>query len=455
MNEAGNLAGMSLEDAKEYVGKLIENECGRYLTCEQVRQSFVTMVSQVRAMKISVDRNVLDTLSGKVEVTTQLLGKRVFDEVEKVIDRYPILRAVVEGNVDLASMIGEAEVVEVRKNKVQTSRITQNEINEFKDLCDVECDMVVDFLEDFRGSGANTEQGILDMEMRLFSGMGQHGFKTFILRGGLHECGKLDRNVVLEFNEAADKIRVHLENGTPEGNAHARGWTTKLEELKLEYYREIWQLEDEVGPRGYIRGSAIPTLRKQLKREITRLSSKEEAEEVSDQIEDSFADRVEQIRGMVARKWRERKILASKVMKEQEKSGVKDGRLSAQEEGGKKSVLVNGYIELSNEVVMKIQESVNYEIRGELNRQVLEKARGVEYYSSLDRRYLPGVMMIMKEKYQNAPIHMMFDSLEELFTGNISNADAGRVNDWMDAKILLWAEFNFLNILFRIYCLHL
>jgi hypothetical protein len=148
MSEAENLGETNLEETREYVESLIESECARYVSCEQVRQSFVTTVSQVRAMKISVDRNILDTLSGKREVTTQLLGKRVFDEVGKVIDRYPILRAVVDGHVDLASMIGEVEVVEVRKEKVQISKITQNEINEFKDLCDLECDTVVDFLGD-------------------------------------------------------------------------------------------------------------------------------------------------------------------------------------------------------------------------------------------------------------------------------------------------------------------
>ncbi len=424
---------------------LIESECARYVSCEQVRQSFVTTVSQVRAMKISVDRNILDTLSGKREVTTQLLGKRVFDEVGKVIDRYPILRAVVDGHVDLASMIGEVEVVEVRKEKVQISKITQNEINEFKDLCDLECDTVVDFLEEFRGSSENTEFGLREMENKIFPGLGQRGgYKTFILRGGLHEYGRMNQEVIRQFDDAADRIRVFLEVGTPAANAQARGWTTQLEELKMEYFREIWQLEDEVGPRGYIRGSVVPVMRKQLKREITRLKSGDEAETVSEEVQESFAQRVDAVKEMVRRKWRERKIQASKIIKEQEKD-AKDFKPSAQEEKGKRAVLVNGYIELSNEIVMKIQESVNVEIRGELNRQVLEKIRGIEYYSSLDRRFLPGVMMILKEKYQSAPIHMMFDSLEELFTGHIANADAGRVNDWMDAKILLWAEFNFFD----------
>jgi hypothetical protein len=36
---------------------------------------------------------------------------------------------------------------------------------------------------------------------------------------------------------------------------------------------------------------------------------------------------------------------------------------------------------------------------------------------------------------------MMFESLEELFSGQIDSSEVGKVMEWVNSKIILWAEF--------------
>ena len=111
-------------------------------------------------------------------------------------------------------------------------------------------------------------------------------------------------------------------------------------------------------------------------------------------------------------------MFATKVIQNQEKrKGKQEGGASGNI--NIRQAVIVGYLDLIGEICSKISGSADIQIKMELNRPYRDKLRLKEHYSSLEKRNLPGVMMILEEKFGRAPLTMMFESLEELFLGSV------------------------------------
>ena len=426
-------------DASVLLERFIEKECMKYSTYEQARVGFTTIIGQIKNLQINVDRNLLETLNGKNEIKSQILGKRIYDEIKKIIHRHSVLRMVIQGDVDLTTLIGENLESEERVDDIRM--LEQREVDNFPELCLMEIDTVEEFLNLFRVSSENTSSGISDLEKNLFPERKEDGYKTFILRGGLYENGRLTKEVIQIFDEL---YRAKGRNGalkTIDGRKSARESSEKLEMMETYYYREIWELEDEIGPEGYLRGEPLSMVTEKARRALRKMSEEEElAESVTLDIEQDYQRKLEKIKELVKRKWRERKVFATKVLQRQERSvGRKENGTS--DHINIRQAVVVGYLDMISEICSKISSSADIQIRMELNRPYRDKARSKEHYSSLEKRNLTGVMMALKDKYGRAPLTMMFESLEELFLGNIGTVEPMKIMNWINSKMLMWSEF--------------
>ena len=433
------LEGLDDGEAKVLIERYIRKECAKYSTYEQARVGFTTLVSQIRGLQITVDRNLLETLNGKNEIKSQILGKRIYDEIKKIIQRHAVLRMVIQGDIDLTTLLEEYSEQE---EEVDNSIILdQREVNNFDDLCLIETDSVTEFFENFRISEAKTLSGVNDLEEILFPGRERDVYKTFILRGGLCEIGALTKEVIRKFDELQRAKEKQQALRTPEGRRYAREVLEQLEAMAVHFYREIWKLEDEIGPEGYLRGEMLSTVNERSKRELRSLSKENElVDNISGEADDHFQKRLEKVKELVKRKWRERKVLATKVIQHQEKQKGKQESGASGNINIRQAVIV-GYLDLISEICSKISGSADIQIKMELNRPYRDKLRSKEHYSSLEKRNLPGVMMILEEKFGRAPLTMMFESLEELFLGSVGTTDPTKVMDWVNSKMLMWSEF--------------
>jgi hypothetical protein len=141
----------------------------------------------------------MEALGGKSDVKCQLLGKRIYDEMEKIIKKYPILKLVVEGDIDL-TMINDTEIV-VEEDEVADDPVPDRcEVDLFQDRCDIEIATVVEFLDKFRRSAQNKEDYLAGIESGLFTVEVTDNFTTSILRGGLTATGRLTNEDIAEFN---------------------------------------------------------------------------------------------------------------------------------------------------------------------------------------------------------------------------------------------------------------
>jgi hypothetical protein len=376
MSESVLSEGEELKNYRIEVERLITRESEKYSNCEQARQHYVTVCNQLKNMQVVVDRTVMESLTGRNDVRSQLLGKRIHDEMWKVIRKYPVLNFAVLGEVDL--------------------------------------------------------------------GLDQEECTTNILRGGLTPVGRLTEDVIKRFNELAQEREVQMGLHSRMGLKKAAELNRQLEDLQMYYYPEIWQQEDEIGMYAYIKSQLVPYMGQTYIRETRKRESDIEAlEKEKVEIERSFAKRVQHVQSLIENKWKERKVLASKIISKNEKKEKNEGKLSDNGESRNvKNVIIAGYLDMITEICLKISSVADIQIRSELNKPLRGKARSGEFYSSLDRKNLAGVMMILDEKYKHAPITMMFESLEELFSGQIdciswivqphnSDSGGGKVMEWV------------------------
>ena len=130
----GVLEGLGLlddEDARILIEKFIGKECAKYSTYEQARVGFTTVIGQVRNIQINVDRNLLETLNGRNEIKSQILGKRIYDEIKKIIQRHSVLRMVIQGDIDLTTLIDDSPEPEEGVSGIRL--LEQREVNNFDD----------------------------------------------------------------------------------------------------------------------------------------------------------------------------------------------------------------------------------------------------------------------------------------------------------------------------------
>jgi hypothetical protein len=440
-----SVAAMGDEESyKEEVKLLITKECEKFNTCEQARQNFLTICSQVRGLQIVTDRSIMETLGGKSDVKCQLLGKRIYDEMEKIIKKYPILKMVVEGDIDL-TMITDTEIV-VEEDEVADDPVPDRcEVDLFQDKCDIEIARVVEFLDRFRRSAQNKEDYLAGIESGLFTVEVTDNFTTSILRGGLTATGRLTNEDIAEFNALSIRGEQNFKEGTRDGMLRATACKKRLEGLKKYFYPEIWELEDALVPMAYLRGQVVPYLRSRyIKETRAREADHQALEDEIAETEKRYADRLEDIKALIVQKWKDRKVLAMEViMMSERKLKTKGKVLGGGDIRNLRNIITMGYVDVINEMCLKISNVADVQIKAELNRHLRGKEKGRDFYSSLDRRYLPGVMFVLREKYNHAPITMMFESLEELFSGHIDSMDARGVMEWMNSKIVMWAEFQF------------
>jgi hypothetical protein len=443
MSESVLSEGEELKNYRIEVERLITRESEKYSNCEQARQHYVTVCNQLKNMQVVVDRTVMESLTGRNDVRSQLLGKRIHDEMWKVIRKYPVLNFAVLGEVDLGLDQEECEEEIIDGPPI----IGQREVDRFQDMCDIEKANAVEFLEKFRSSGENTLEGINGIERGLFTVEEVNNYTTNILRGGLTPVGRLTEDVIKRFNELAQEREVQMGLHSRMGLKKAAELNRQLEDLQMYYYPEIWQQEDEIGMYAYIKSQLVPYMGQTYIRETRKRESDIEAlEKEKVEIERSFAKRVQHVQSLIENKWKERKVLASKIISKNEKKEKNEGKLSDNGESRNvKNVIIAGYLDMITEICLKISSVADIQIRSELNKPLRGKARSGEFYSSLDRKNLAGVMMILDEKYKHAPITMMFESLEELFSGQIDSSEVGKVMEWVNSKIILWAEFQFFD----------
>ena len=146
---------------------------------------------------------------------------------------------------------------------------------------------------------------------------------------------------------------------------------------------------------------------------------------------------------MIKQKWASRTLLAVKIMSEQDRaSSVK---AAANEEDVKiiMKIVLGGYMDLSKEICLKISTTVDQDMSSVLNQSVQDESG--EIYTPLANNNLYGVMLALEKNFKNAPITMMFLSVQELFQEQIDQ-EPRKVLEWVNGKAAVWAAFGYFDL---------
>ena len=424
---------------KEMVKDLVVEEARNYKDCEEARQSMLNRCNTVRSLQVTVDESLWESLKDKNDVRSQLLGKRIFAEVNAFIARYPVLKESVGRGVDLRDLSfdeGEAQQVQEESGAPE---LLQRDVENFQRKMEAEKKEVVKMLSNFSGSPDNKQENINQIWAQM-SGMQVDPdiYCTDILRGGLVQTGRLTRNVIEKFNALQKRKNVCERSFSLQFTAEVKRVTEELEELEAEFYNDIWGLEDATSKFIYLNKKCVPTQTDEQLGTLTRDKSRK-TEKRGEEVDQFWGEVIEAIEC----KWDRRQILAARIMNLQ---GRKQVPVVMDQSLGRniKAIILQGYIDVSTEICAKIAKVANVQIRGQLNKPT-EGSTDAEY-NALDKRSLNGVMRALEQEYKHAPVTMVFHSLREMY------ADRGersylKCAKWIDNQVSLWAELDLFSYL--------
>jgi hypothetical protein len=404
--------------------RLIEEESRTYANYDQARQGFLTVIGQARNLLIKVNENSADS----IQVKRQYFGRKIYEVVRGFIERYPILKYIIDEGINIEECLSENKLWK-STGISETGRraLEKAEMENFQARCELEKAEVVQFLEEFRVSDENKRLWLEGLEAEMFTLQNPIAYKTLVLRGGLLESGRLTDEIIKKFDSLNELIMLNKRRNDRRATLEIVESTRNLTTLEMEYFREIWELEDAMGMKSYLGTVPISSTRKDL--------TKENQEEM--------IQRVEIMRNQIQQKWASRITLAVKIISEQDRAN--SVRVAANEDDLKiiRKIVLGGYMDLSKEICLKISTTADQDMASILNQSVQDESG--EIYTPLANNNLYGVMLALEKNFKNAPITMMFLSVQELFQEQIDQ-EPSKVLEWVNGKAAVWAAFGYFDL---------
>lgn len=139
-----------------------------------------------------------------------------------------------------------------------------------------------------------------------------------------------------------------------------------------------------------------------------------------------------------------RRILAGRVIGNQTSQMRSEPEKEVSKEGLCNEIII-GVQNLVAEICGRINLGACPELKRLLNTPVNDDRKRSRNLC-LDHGDLGGMVKILEKNFTKAPVTMMFTSLKELFEGNVHGGPT-KILEWVDARISIWAEFNFFSYL--------
>lgn len=412
--------------------RLIEEEGRTYANYDQARQNFMTVIGQAKNLLIKVNKNLTDS----IQVKRQYFGRKIYEVVRGFIERYPTLKYIIDKGINVEESLIENKLWKSTGVSENGRRALERaEVDNFQSRSELEKAQVFSFVEEFRISPENKKVWLEQVEVEMFTLRKPTAYKTIVLRGGLIENGRLTPEVIEEFDAINEIILMAKRRCDRRATLEIVENNRSLLQLEMEYFREIWELEDAMEMKSYLRTTQMSSSRRDLTEEI--------------QLE--MQERVATIENQIKQKWAARASLAVKIMSEQDR--VSSVKVAANEEDLKiiMKIVLGGYMDLSKEICLKISTTVDQDMSSVLNQSVQDVSG--EIYTPLANNNLYGVMLALEKNFKNAPITMMFLSVQELFQEQIDQ-EPRKVLEWVNGKAAVWAAFGYFDLFTLMYFLH-
>lgn len=409
--------------------RLIEEESRTYTSYDQARNNFLTVLGQAKTLLVKVNRSGTDSTQER----RQIFGQKIYEVVRAFVDRYPILKFIVEHGIDVEEHLKEQKLWSaVGVSETGKRALERAERDNFPAQCEMEKAQCVAVLEIFRFSEENKRSWLEELEIGTFTPISQTAYTTSVLRGGLLETGRLSCEVINQFDSLSNDIATASTRTDRRAAMEVVEKKRLLRMMEADYYREIWDLEDSLGMKSYLGTEPLSRGKKELRLEL-------EAEGLS-----QLEMRAEVMKVKIQRKWTERASLAIHILSEQERSN--SVKVAANEADIKHlmRVVLGGYMDLGKEVCLRLNATVDQDMASVLN-QSIENGVGGEIYAPLANNNLCGVMRALEINFKNAPVSMMFLSLQELFQEQIDQ-EPTKVLEWVNSKAAMWAAFGYFDL---------
>ncbi len=409
--------------------RLIEEESRTYTSYDQARNNFLTVLGQAKTLLIKVNRSSTDSIQER----RQIFGQKIYEVVRGFVDRYPILKFIVEHGIDVEEHLKEQKLWNsVGVSETGKRALERTERDNFALECDMEKLQCVEKLEFFRLSEENSKMWLAELELGTFTPLTPNVYTTSVLRGGLIENGRLTSEVIQQFDFLSSEIASANTRTDRRAAMEVVERKKLLRKWETEFYREIWDLEDSLGLKSYLGTEPLSRAKKELKLE-------QEAEGLS-----QLEIRAEAMKERIQRKWHERDSLAIHILSEQERANTIKVAANEADIRHLMKVVLGGYMDLGREVCLRLNASVDQDMASVLN-QSIENGVGGEIYAPLANNNLSGVMRVLEMNFKNAPVSMMFLSLQELFQEQIDQEPL-KVLEWVNAKAAMWAAFGYFDL---------
>ena len=409
--------------------RLIEEESRTYTSYDQARNNFLTILGQAKTLLIKVNRSSTDSIQER----RQIFGQKIYEVVRGFVDRYPILKFIVEHGIDVEKHLKEQKLWNsVGVSETGKRALERAERDNFSIECEMEKSQCVAKLEVFRFSVENKRGWLEQLEAGTFTPLNPDVYTTSVLRGGLIENGRLTSEVIQQFDFLSSEIASATTRTDRRAAMEVVEKKRLLRKMETEFYREIWDVEDSLGWKSYLGTEPLSQARKELKLE-------QEAEGLS-----QLEKRAEAMKEKIQRKWHERDSLAIHILSEQESANSVKVAANEADIRHLMKVVLGGYMDLGREVCLRLNASVDHDMASVLN-QSIENGVGGEIYAPLANNNLYGVMRALEINFKNAPVSMMFLSLQELFQEQIDQ-EPMKVLEWVNAKAAMWAAFGYFDL---------
>ena len=229
--------------------RLIEEESRTYTSYDQARNNFLTVLGQAKTLLIKVNRSSTESTQER----RQIFGQKIYEVVRGFVDRYPILKFIVDHGIDVEEHLKEQKLWSaVGVSETGKRALERAERDNFPAQCELEQAQCVTVLEVFRFSEENKKSWLVELEIGTFTPLSPHVYTTSVLRGGLIETGRLTCEIIEKFDFLSNEIA----NATTRTDRRAAMEVVEkkrlLRMLEIDFYREIWDLEDSFGMKSYL-----------------------------------------------------------------------------------------------------------------------------------------------------------------------------------------------------------